>query len=43
VLMRYVKSRLPFGGVNGSGIGRYKGIYGFRELSNARSIFVQKV
>jgi len=43
VLMHYAESRLPFGGVNGSGIGRYKGIYGFRELSNARSIFVQKV
>jgi len=28
--------------VNGSGIGRSKGIYGFGELSNARSIFAQK-
>jgi len=42
VMMQYAESRLPFGGVNGSGIGRYKGIYGFRELSNARSVFVQK-
>lgn len=42
VMMHYAESRLPFGGVNGSGTGRYKGIYGFRELSNARSIFVQK-
>jgi aldehyde dehydrogenase (NAD+) len=42
VMMHYAESRLPFGGVNGSGIGRYKGIHGFRELSNGRSIFVQK-
>ncbi|MES2258407.1 MAG: aldehyde dehydrogenase family protein [Pseudomonadota bacterium] len=41
VMMHYAESRLPFGGVNGSGIGRYKGLAGFRELSNARSIFVQ--
>ena len=27
-------------GVNGSGIGRYKGVHGFRELSHARSVFV---
>lgn len=42
VLMHYAENRLPFGGVNGSGMGRYKGVYGFRELSNARSVFVQK-
>jgi len=42
VLMHYAEGKLPFGGVNGSGIGRYKGEYGFRELSNARSVFVQK-
>ncbi|MET0248673.1 MAG: aldehyde dehydrogenase family protein [Sphingobium sp.] len=42
VLMHYAESKLPFGGVNGSGIGRYKGVHGFHELSNARSGFVQK-
>lgn len=42
VLMHYAEHKLPFGGVNGSGMGRYKGIHGFRELSNARSIFVQR-
>lgn len=42
VLMHYAENKLPFGGVNGSGMGRYKGIHGFRELSNARSVFVQK-
>jgi aldehyde dehydrogenase (NAD+) len=41
VLMHAIESRLPFGGVNGSGMGRYKGVFGFRELSNARSVFVQ--
>ena len=41
--MHYAENRLPFGGVNGSGMGRYKGIHGFRELSNARSIFMQRV
>jgi aldehyde dehydrogenase (NAD+) len=32
------ESRLPFGGVNNSGTGRYHGIHGFREFSNQRSI-----
>lgn len=41
VMLHYAESRLPFGGVNGSGMGRYKGVHGFRELSNARSVFVQ--
>ena len=31
---------LPFGGIGSSGIGRYHGIHGFRELSHARSVFV---
>lgn len=33
------ETRLPFGGVNQSGIGVYKGVHGFRELSHARSVF----
>lgn len=41
VFMHYMESRLPFGGVNSSGIGRYKGIHGFYELSHARSVFIQ--
>ena len=40
VVMHYLETRLPFGGVNGSGIGRYKGVHGFRALSHARSVFV---
>lgn len=35
------ESRLPFGGVNHSGIGRYHGIHGFRELSHERSVVWQ--
>lgn len=34
------ESRLPFGGVNESGTGRYHGIHGFKELSHERSVFV---
>jgi aldehyde dehydrogenase (NAD+) len=34
------EKHLPFGGVNTSGIGRYHGVYGFRELSHERSIFI---
>ena len=43
VMSHYLEPSLPFGGVNSSGIGRYKGHAGFLELSNARSVFVQKV
>ena len=42
VMLHYAESRLPFGGCNNSGIGRSKGVHGFRELSNARSVFVAK-
>lgn len=41
VFMHYQEANLPFGGVNGSGMGRYHGHAGFLELSNARSVFVQ--
>lgn len=41
VFMHYVEPNLPFGGVNGSGMGRYHGHAGFLELSNARSVFIQ--
>lgn len=40
VILHCAESRLPFGGVNSSGIGRYHGVYGFRELSHERSIFI---
>jgi aldehyde dehydrogenase (NAD+) len=34
------ESRLPFGGVNQSGMGVYHGVHGFRELSHARGVVV---
>lgn len=34
----YFEDSLPFGGVGDSGMGRYHGIEGFRELSHARSV-----
>lgn len=40
VLLHASEMGLPFGGVNESGIGRYHGIHGFRELSHERSIVV---
>jgi len=41
VFMHYLEPNLPFGGVNGSGMGRYHGHAGFIELSNSRSTFIQ--
>jgi aldehyde dehydrogenase (NAD+) len=37
-VMHYLEHNLPFGGVNGSGIGRYHGIHGFKELSHERAV-----
>ena len=37
-LMHVAVSALPFGGVNGSGMGAYHGVYGFKELSHQRSV-----
>lgn len=37
----YFDGRLPFGGVNGSGVGRYHSIYGFREFSHERAVFAR--
>jgi aldehyde dehydrogenase (NAD+) len=37
-IMHVAEHRLPFGGVNNSGIGRYHGVHGFRELSHERAI-----
>ncbi len=31
-------TRLPFGGVGNSGIGKYHGEWGFRDFSNARAV-----
>lgn len=37
--LHWFEPKLPFGGVNESGIGRYHGVHGFRELSHERSVF----
>lgn len=37
-MMHCAEHNLPFGGVNSSGMGRYHGIHGFRELSHERSV-----
>jgi aldehyde dehydrogenase (NAD+) len=39
--MHWFEPQLPFGGVNESGIGRYHGLHGFREVSHERSVFLQ--
>lgn len=38
--IHWAEENLPFGGVNSSGYGRYHGIWGFREFSNARSVYI---
>lgn len=37
----YLENRLPFGGVNQSGMGSYHGVFGFRAFSHQRSIYIQ--
>lgn len=39
--LHYSNYYLPFGGINNSGFGRCHGKYGFRELSNKKSVFKQ--
>ena len=41
--MHYSNSYLPFGGINNSGVGKSKGIYGFEEFSNKKSILKQNL
>jgi len=36
----YLESRLPFGGVNQSGMGSYHGVFGFRTFSHERAIYI---
>jgi aldehyde dehydrogenase (NAD+) len=38
----YLENRLPFGGVNQSGMGSYHGVFGFKAFSHERAIYVQK-
>lgn len=41
-LMHIANSKLPFGGVGNSGIGKYHGIYSFYTFSNAKSVMFRK-
>jgi aldehyde dehydrogenase (NAD+) len=38
----YLESRLPFGGVNQSGMGSYHGVFGFKAFSHERAIYSQE-
>jgi aldehyde dehydrogenase (NAD+) len=38
----YLESRLPFGGVNQSGMGSYHGVFGFKAFSHERAIYFQE-
>jgi aldehyde dehydrogenase (NAD+) len=38
----YLENRLPFGGVNQSGMGSYHGVFGFKAFSHERSIYIQE-
>jgi aldehyde dehydrogenase (NAD+) len=38
----YLENRLPFGGVNQSGMGSYHGVFGFRTFSHERAVYLQK-
>jgi aldehyde dehydrogenase (NAD+) len=37
----YLESKLPFGGVNQSGMGSYHGVFGFKAFSHERAIYLQ--
>jgi len=39
--MHYLENRLPFGGVNQSGMGSYHGEFGFKAFSHERAVYVR--
>lgn len=41
--LQFIHPYLPFGGVNGSGIGKAHGYSGFKAFSNERAILKQRV
>ena len=41
VFSHYLENRLPFGGVNQSGMGSYHGVFGFKAFSHERAIYIQ--
>ncbi|MXO61357.1 aldehyde dehydrogenase family protein [Altererythrobacter salegens] len=42
VFSHYLENRLPFGGVNASGIGSYHGYFGFKAFSHERAVYVHQ-
>jgi aldehyde dehydrogenase (NAD+) len=40
VFSHYLENRLPFGGVNQSGMGAYHGYFGFRAFSHERAVYM---
>jgi aldehyde dehydrogenase (NAD+) len=40
VFSHYLENRLPFGGVNQSGMGNYHGYFGFRAFSHERAVYM---
>ena len=42
VFSHYLENRLPFGGVNGSGMGSYHGYFGFKAFSHERAVYVHR-
>ena len=42
VFSHYLENRLPFGGVNGSGMGSYHGHFGFKAFSHERAVYVHR-
>ena len=42
VFSHYLENNLPFGGVNGSGMGSYHGYFGFKAFSHERGIYLHQ-
>jgi aldehyde dehydrogenase (NAD+) len=42
VFSHYLENRLPFGGVNGSGMGSYHGQFGFKAFSHERAVYIHQ-
>jgi aldehyde dehydrogenase (NAD+) len=42
IFSHYLENRLPFGGVNQSGMGSYHGYFGFRAFSHERAVYLHQ-
>ena len=42
VFSHYLENRLPFGGVNQSGVGSYHGYFGFKAFSHERAVYIHQ-